>query len=292
MEKSDITDKKTIVVLGATGQQGGGVARSLLATNRWSLRTISRDPDSPAAAGLLRQGIDVRAGNLDQPSSLREAFEGAYGVYSVQGTEGGAEAEVRRGIAVADAAKEAGVAHFIYASVGGADSASSVPHFESKWRIEEHVRSIGLPATIVRPTFFMDNFARTVPRWVLIALMRSYVPDAKPLQMIAVDDIGEWAARAFAAPESFIGRAEEIAGDELTRKEIVAALRAEGYSAALPFPIPRFALGVIPVDIRRMFEWFSQAGYRADLAQLRIDQPGLMTFRAWVSDYREASSAS
>ena len=283
METQDIPYGKTIVVLGATGQQGGAVARALLATGRWKLRTITRDTTSPSATNLARQGVDVRAASLDEPESLQTAFEGAYGVYSVQGTEGGADTEVRRGTAVADAAKANRIKHFIYASVGGADRTSGVPHFESKGRIEQHVRNIGLPATIVRPTFFMDNFSRALPRWVLIALMRSYLPDAKPLQMIAVDDIGKWAVRAFDDAATFIGQAEEIAGDELTRAEIVAILRRHGRTTGMPVGVPRILRHAIPDDVLKMFDWFARAGYKADIGALRAKQPDIMTFDQWLT---------
>ncbi|MFD2029175.1 NmrA family NAD(P)-binding protein [Ancylobacter dichloromethanicus] len=149
--------------------------------------------------------------------------------------------------------------------------------------MEEHVLSIRLPATIVRPVFFMDNFTKASMRLVLLALMRSYVPKAKPLQMIAVDDIGKWVARAFADPAGFIGKAEEIAGDELTRAQIVAALKRHGWSAGLPFPLPRLLLRPLPYDVRRMFEWFGTAGYSADIPALKARQPDILTFEDWLA---------
>ncbi|MBS0253524.1 MAG: NmrA family NAD(P)-binding protein, partial [Proteobacteria bacterium] len=189
MNTRDNDPAKTIVVLGATGQQGGAVTRALAADGGWRIRTLSRNPGSEAARSIAGHNIEVVAANMDDPKSLHAAFKGAHGVFSVQGSDGGGDVETKRGIAVADAALAAGIAHFIYASVGGADRGSGVPHFESKWRIEEHIRQIGLQATVVRPTFFMDNFLKPSMRTVLLALMRSYVPKAKPLQMIAVRDI-------------------------------------------------------------------------------------------------------
>src|SRR5262249_46190925 len=154
---------------------------------------------------------------------------------------------------------------------------SGVPHFESKWKIEEHLRRIDLPWTIVRPTFFMDNFDKPALRAVLLALLRSYVPKGKPLQMIATTDIGKWVARAFANPDVFIHKAEEIAGDELTRAEIAEALKRHGWSAGLPFPVPRLLLRPLPSDIRKMFEWFGEAGYIADIPSLKSWQPDLLS---------------
>lgn len=274
---------RTIVVLGATGQQGGAVARSLIAAGRWKVRALSRNPDSDTARQLAASGMEVVAADMDNPASLQAAFAGVHGVFSVQGTDQGGEAEIRRGIAVADTARAADVAHFIYSSVGGADRRSGVPHFDSKWRVEEHIRSLDLPTSIVRPVFFLDNFIKPSLRALLLALLRSYVPAGKPLQMIATADIGKWVAHAFAHPEVFIGKTEEIAGDELPRSQIVAAFKRHGWSAGFPFPVPRLLLRPLPYDVRRMFEWFGEAGYTADIPALKARYPDLLTLDAWLA---------
>lgn len=283
---------RTIVVLGATGQQGGAVARSLRASGHWRIRALSRNPDSEAAQQLAAGGIEVVPADMDDSASLRTAFADAYGVFSVQGAEQGAEVETRRGIAVADAALAAGVRHFVYASVGGADRRSGVPHFQSKWLVEKHIRSIGLPASIVRPVFFMDNFSKPALRAVLLALLRSYVPETKPLQMIATADIGNWVAQAFDDPGEFLGKSEEIAGAELTRAQIVAAFKHHGWSAGLPFPLPRLLLRPLPYDVRRMFEWFGENGYLADIPALLTRQPDVRTFDKWLTEQRGPLSST
>ncbi|WP_218162550.1 NmrA/HSCARG family protein [Paraburkholderia diazotrophica] len=283
---------RTIVVLGATGQQGGAVARSLIADGRWKVRALSRNPDSDTARRLAASGMEVVAADMDNPASLRAAFAGAYGVFSVQGTDQGGEVESRRGIAVADAARAAEVTHFIYSSVGGADRRSGVPHFDSKWRVEEHILHLDLPTSIVRPVFFMENFIKSSLRVVLLALLRSYVSASKPVQMIATADIGKWVAHAFTHPEVFIGKAEEIAGDELTHSEIVAAFKRHGWTAGLPFPVPRLLLRPLPYDIRRMFEWFGEAGYTADIPALKVRHPDLLTLDAWLEEQDGAQAKS
>jgi uncharacterized protein YbjT (DUF2867 family) len=256
----------------------------LLDDGRWKIRAISRDPASDAARRLSADGIEVIAADMDDSASLRAAFSGAHGVYSVQSAANDCDAETRRGIAVADAAQDANVEHFIYGSVGGADRGSGVPHFESKWRIENHIRALGIPASIVRPAFFMDNFIGLAQRAVVLALLRSYLPAEKPLQMIATTDIGAWAANAFAHPEAFIGRVEEIAGDELTRPEIYAAIKRQGWTLGLPFTIPRSLLRALPSDVLRMFEWFGEAGYMADIPALRTRQAKLLTLDDWLTE--------
>ncbi|SEP62029.1 Uncharacterized conserved protein YbjT, contains NAD(P)-binding and DUF2867 domains [Devosia sp. YR412] len=269
---------KTIAVIGATGRQGSSVIEALLTAGTWDIRAVVRNPGSPAGRQMAERGVAVVAGDLDDPRRLRDAFEGAYGVFSMQGThDDGGEIEARRGARVADAAAAARVRHFVYASVGGAERHSGIPHFAAKWSIEERLHKIGLPVTVVRPVFFMENFALQSYRYVLLALMRSYLLQNKPLQMIAVADIGKWVAQAFANPEKFIGSAHEIAGDELTRQQIVAAFRRHGLRGNLPFAIPRLVLERLPGELAPMFKWFGRAGYRADIARLRAGQPDLQT---------------
>lgn len=126
-----------ILVFGATGQQGGAAARHLLARG-WKVRALVRDLSKDSAQELKHQGVDIVQGDLNHPASLHTAMEGVYGVFSVQTfADAGVEAEERQGKAVVDAAQEAGVSHFVYSSVGGAERESGVAHFESKWRIEK-----------------------------------------------------------------------------------------------------------------------------------------------------------
>ncbi|OKB67792.1 hypothetical protein BHU62_04945 [Serratia marcescens] len=280
--------KKTIVVLGGTGHQGGAVLRSLLSDARWHVRCVSRNPHSEMAKRLTLQGVELVRADIDRRDTLHAAFSGAYGVFSVQSSEQGATIEIQQGKAVADAALAARVKHFVYSSVGGADRRSRVPHFDSKWQVEEYIRRIGLPVSIVRPVFFMDNLVESRIRTVLMLLMKSYLPKEKKLQMIATADIGKWVANAFSHPDKFIGKAEEIAGDELTRLQIVAALRQHGWSTGLPFPIPRLLLRLLPYDARRMFEWFGESGYAADISGLRSRQPELLTLDDWLRQQNSA----
>lgn len=217
--------RETILVLGGTGQQGGAAARHLLAA-RWQVRALVRYPDAARALALPRAGAQLVRGDLDDGASLRAAMAGAHGVFSVQTFmgHGGIEAEVRQGKSVAQTAAETSVGHLVYSSVGGADRHSAVPHFESKWEIERHIRELGLPATILRPVFFMENLsAYGGPRLVdgSLLLRQALRPD-RTLQMIAVDDVGAFAALAFGNPASLRGTQLELAGDELTGPQIAA----------------------------------------------------------------------
>ncbi len=221
MNKQD----KIILVSGANGNQGGATARHLLA-NGWRVRALVRDTGKPSAQALAEQGAEIVVGDFDDRASLDAALEGVYGAFSVQTWFGhGSAVEEQQGKAFADAAQAAGVQHFVYTSVGGADKQTGIPHFDSKWNIEEHIRTLGLPATILRPVFFMENFNFMFRQSVMDEGQITWAlqPHIK-LQMIAADDIGAFAALAFEHPETYIGQAIELAGDALTMPETVETL--------------------------------------------------------------------
>src|SRR3990172_1051221 len=151
---------KIISVTGATGQQGGAVAGKLLADG-WKVRALTRDTSKPAAQQLKALGAELVAGDMDNRAELDAAFEGAYGVFSVQNfwlPNVGFEGEIRQGKNVADAAKAAGIQHFVYSSVGAAQRGMGQKHFESKWIIEQQIHSLDIPYTILRPAAFFENF--------------------------------------------------------------------------------------------------------------------------------------
>jgi len=269
---------KVILVTGATGQQSGSVARQLL-YNGWYVCGLTRNPDSPAAQAIRSEGAVIAQGDLDDRSSLESAMEGTYGLYSFPNLANGLETEIRQGQLIADVARDVGIKHIVQASVGGVERNSGVPHFESKWQIEEYVRKLGLPATFLRPTFFMENF-----NWkrdqILSGTYESIgmKPD-KPLQMIAVDDIGKFALIAFENPEQYIGQDLELAGDELTEMQIVEAM-AKVIGSPVNFAPPS---GPQPSeDLTKMVNWFNKKGYEADISTLRSINKDLMTLENWL----------
>src|ERR1700724_3482892 len=153
-----MTNKRTILITGVTGQQGGAVAQALQGAGFY-LRGMTRTPDSERAAALARHGIDIVKGDLDDEATLQNAFAGAWGVFGVQNAgEAGVEREEAQGKRLAALAREAGVEHYVYTSVGSAHKRTGVPHFDNKWRIEETVRGLSFPShVILRPVFFMEN---------------------------------------------------------------------------------------------------------------------------------------
>ena len=278
-----MASEKTVLVSGATGRQGGAVARHLL-NNGWGVRALTRDPQKPPARELAALGADVVQGDLTNRASIEKAAQGVYGVFSVQNFwETGVQGEVREGKLLADVAKAAHVSHFVYSSVGGADRDTGIPHFDSKWEIERHIRSRDLPATILRPVFFMENFISDDFRSsILKGKLALPMQPGKPLQMIAVDDIGAFAAMAFSAPESFQDAELELAGDELTLPQAAEDLsRILGRTVDF-ISVPLEDVRKASPEYEMMFRWFNEYGYSADIEAMRDLYPELTTFPMWL----------
>ncbi len=271
-------NQKTILVTGATGHQGGAVVRNLQQRGI-AVRALTRDPNKPEARALVGHGTEVIRGDLNDDASLTRALDGVDGVYSVQPSTA---SEVQMGIAVADAAKRSRIGMFVYSSVGGADQHTGIPHFESKFRIEEHIRGTGLRYTILRPVYFMENWLATRDRIEAGVLGLPLSPETR-LQMIAVDDIGAIAAMAFEKPGHWQGRAVGLAGDELSMTELAQAFsRMTGHEVRYEqVPWDRFEQEAGP-RMTAMYRWFEQVGYHVDIPALRQEYSNLTGFERWL----------
>ena len=272
---------KPILVTGATGQQGGAVARALLAKGQ-QVRVMTRHPEK--AASLAKAGAEVVQGDLTNQAILQMALRGVYGVFAMSTPfEEGMEAEVRQGTMLADAAKQAGITHYVYTSVGSAHRNTGIPHFDSKWKVEQHIRQIGLPATILRPVWFMENFTTVAKPSAEGVLMLPMKPSRK-LAMVALKDIGEFGAAAFLRPNDFLGQAIDLAGDELTMSETAAQLT---HAIGRPIRFQEFPMeqaeAAMGHDLTTMFRWFNEVGYAIDLPTLKQKfQMPLTTFAEWI----------
>src|ERR1700727_1737272 len=218
-----MTSKRTILITGVTGQQGGAVAQALQGTG-FSLRGLTRKPDSERATALARHGVDIVKGDLDDEATPRRALTGAWGGFGVQNAgEAGVEREEAQGKRLATLAREAGVEHFVYTSVGSAHKRTGIPHFDSKWRIEETVRGLSFPShVILRPVFFMENLV--APFSLQGSTLAWALGTGANLQMIAVDDIGWFGGRAFTDAAALNGREIDLAGDVRTMAESAGIL--------------------------------------------------------------------
>jgi uncharacterized protein YbjT (DUF2867 family) len=253
-----------VLVTGATGKQGGALIRHLHGKGH-KLRAMTRNPTSDAAKALAAKGVEVVVGDLDDQASLERAVAGAWGVFGVQNTwEAGVEKEEVQGKRLAKVARDEGVQHFVYTSVGSAHRKTGIPHFENKVRVEETVKSLNFPShAIVRPVFFMENL--TSP-WFLNGdkLVTAMAPTTS-LQMIASDDIGKVAAYLFERASEVNGWEIDIAGDAMTMPQAAAVL-GEALHKKLEFlPIPIGEVRKNSEDFALMLEWFDRVGYNADI---------------------------
>jgi len=269
-----MANNRTILITGVTGKQGGAVAR-FLQNSGFHLRGLTRKPESEQAAALARQGVEVVKGDLDDEATLRRSLAGAWGVFGVQNTgEAGVEREEAQGKRLATLAREAGVEHYVYTSVGSADKRTGVPHFDNKWRIEETVRDLRFPShVILRPVFFMENLL--APFSLQGSTLAWALAPGTKLQMIAVDDIGWLGARTFTHAATLNRREIDLAGDVRTMPEA-----AEILTKALDRPIAFAQAPIEPVrqyskEMALMLEWFDRVGYSADIAGLEreFDRP-------------------
>lgn len=237
-----------------------------------------------ARDGLKRYSYSER---LEPGAARLPPNTGAAGVFSAQTfmTRDGVDGEVRQGKAVADAARDTGVSHLVYSLVDGAERGSGVPHFESKAAVERHLRDLAIPATVLRPVFFMENFvshsrpAREADGMVVLLAL----PADRPLQMVAATDIGFFAAEAFEKLDQYIGQSVALAGDELTGTQIAAAMQAATASAVRYQAQPLDEVRGFSADLAAMFEWLDGFGYQADIAVLRDRNPKLLSFSDWMT---------
>ena len=273
---------RTILVAGATGTQGGAVARELNARG-YRVRGLTRDPNSDRARAMTALGIEMVQGDFDDPESLDHALAGAYGAFSVQQYRGvGVDGEIRQGKAFADAAKRAGVQHFIYTSVAKATLDTGVPQFESKLLLENYVRSLDIPFTIVRPASFMATFAP----WREDAengRISGPLPATLERVFIAPQDIGRLAAEAFDHPEEWLGRAEAIAGQKISYSEVAASMgRVLGHPVEYyQIPWDEFTATATPTAVARE-GWYLDNSDPIDVDALRTRYPWLMTLEEYL----------
>jgi len=285
------TDLLPYAVVGATGQQGGAVVDALLGAGH-PVRALVRDVDSAKSESLKKRGVTVIRADQDDAASVEEALRGIRGLFlmtSYSESDGGTEGETRRGLAVAEAAARAEVPLVVYSSVGGAERHSGIPHFESKRRVEEALSGL-VPSLFVRPTFFMENLARSIvaddsPEFVL----RLPIPGDVPMQMVSVTDIGRVSAAVLIDPDSLPTGSVEIAGDVVTfahAAELIGRrLGKAGRFESLP-------LSVLADDADRtaMFQWFVDTpGYQADFEATRRLEPDVLDLSAWLDRVIEPS---
>lgn len=281
-----VANKRKILVTGATGQQGGALARLLLQKKHEVYALIrSTKSESPKAQNLRNQGAKLVEADLDKPDSLEQVMNGIDSVF-LMGTwvEVGTEGEIRRGKMMVDIAKEKKIEHIVYSSVVNADKNTGIPHFESKYKVEQHIKNSGIPYTIIGPTFFMDN----LHSYSLAGLQQGQVAlplsPSRILQQSAVENIAEFSALALERRNSFIGKRIDIASDEITGEQAAKVLSNELGHKIRYEQVPMEQIRQASEDLAVMFEWFERIGTGVDVAALHKQYPEVnwLTFKDWV----------
>jgi len=291
-----------VLICGATGKQGGAVINTLLEENAdFEILAVTRDAQSGSARKLSAKSPKIKLvqGNMAEPGAIFEAAKKVtqspiWGVFSVQAATGfnqGGGGELGQGKAMVDASIKAGVKFFVYTSVdrhgeASLDNPTDIPQFASKHKIEHHLidstKGGEMDWAILRPVAFMENFTDGFFGRAFVTSWRLAVKD-KPLQLVAVSDIGYFGAQAFLRPEAFRGRGISLAGDELTLDQLAKVFRGKtGRDPAGTYAFICSLLMWMAKDFGLMFRWFHDVGYAADIAELKKMHPGLKDFGAWL----------
>jgi uncharacterized protein YbjT (DUF2867 family) len=311
-----MSEQKIIAVVGATGAQGGGLVRAILADpeSGFTARALTRDPDSARAKELAALGAEVVAADLHDPGSLAQAFQGAHGAYLVtffweHFSPEKEQAEARN---MAEAARDAGLQHVIWSTLEDTRrwvplsdermptlmGAYKVPHFDAKGECDHFFAELRLPTTYLLTSFYWDNLVHfgMGPKRAADGTLEFTLPMGdRKLPGIAAEDIGKCAYGIFRAGPDYIGRRIGIAGEHLTGAQMAAGLgaalgREVRYNAVTPEQFRNFGFPGAE-DLGNMFQFkhdFEDYFCRArDPEGARALHPGLLSFSQWLALWKD-----
>ena len=270
-------ENNLVVVVGATGRQGQSAVKNLLRKS-YKVRALVRNPDR--INDLLKgEKVEIFSGELSDKESLKGLCDNAYGLFfALPYTKD----SILFGKNLLDSAKESSLQHIIYSSVGGADRYFKVDHFRYKKEIEDYLRKLGKPYSIIRPAGFMEEFADPKSIRFITGMLSLYLPENKIFQLISIQDIGKFVAIMIANPDKYIGKELEIAGDNLTLDTVFEKIKKISNKSLSPMKIPNFVKYLLPKIMRQMFTFYAEDGWHADINYLKKENPELLSFEDWL----------
>ena len=287
-------NKKKILVVGATGAQGGSVARHLVQAGKFAVRGLTRNPDSPAAQQLRDLGVEVVKGDLDDRASIRAALEGMYGVFGVTSFWEHFQKEREHGQNLVHAVAGSNIEHFVLSSLVSIEKETGgklkSPHFDLKAEHEELAKSLGIPATFVHVPFYYENFLAFFPPMPTGdgSFQVSFPQGDTPLAAISVEDVGKIVAPIFEQPEKYIGKVIEPAGDEIPPAEYASKMGKAAGAEVRYSHMPREAFAALGFpgadDLADMFEYYRLhiPSRKAYIEDARRNGPSLQSFDSWI----------
>lgn len=292
----EVNRERLFLVIGGTGAQGGSTARQLLKSGH-RVRVLVRNPSK--ASELASLGAQVFHGDVDNPAEVKASLENVTDVFAIPLLHlSEPERETRSALTLIQAARHAGVRHFVQTSVVGAGNHKHNPragtgywneqYWESKWQIEQLVRNAGFAAyTILKPAMFMENFLAPMVDYMYPTLRQgtlvtAIAPDTR-IQLIAVDDIGAFAVAAFEKPDIYADKTIELAADALTMEEIAHRLTAATGRAVQAISLsPQEALAQGRTLVRED-EWLNEVGHHVSIQEAASYGIPLTSFQQWAA---------
>lgn len=274
-----------VLVVGATGNQGGAVARKLLDKGH-HVRALTRNKNSSKALKLKELGAEVVEGDVGDVYSLQEAMKGRDAVFALTTPfEKGINFEIKSGFLLEFAANTTGVSHFVFSSIASSHKNTGIPHFASKFQIEQHIKAVDTPYTIIKPVYFMENL---LTPWMLSNLKKGVISIALPpdrkVQMINLEDFANLVVYVIENRDQYLKKTIEIASDEISGSEV-----AEILSKVIGVPIKYNELNYDEIatmgeNFVKTFKWLKEIGYNIDILKLHgdISQIDWHDFEAWA----------
>jgi uncharacterized protein YbjT (DUF2867 family) len=276
---------KTIFVTGATGNQGGATLRHLLSAG-FRVKALLRNPSSEAGKKLIHPNVEIIKGDLNEPQTYKHHLDQVDAVFCNLSFKHGVDKELNQGINLVNSAKENKVQFFLYSSVIGCDANTGIPHWESKFKLEKHLKKSGMAFSIIRPSSLYENLLiPEVNKRIKKGKLVLPTNGNKEQQFISADDIGKIATAIFSNPEKYAGKTMTVAAEQMDGVKLAAVLskaldKTITYQK-LPMIITRLVMGK---DLTKMFRWINEndALFVKDISVVRNEFPGMLSLEQWI----------